>query len=260
MIRGLYTAVSGLVTQEAKQQVITNNMANANTTGYKSDNLAVKKFDDVLIQNYDKMSAGRNVRNIIGSLSNGSRIDETLTDFTQGMLQATDKDTDFALEGRGFFTVRVTAADGSEGVFYTRDGEFRVNNQGYLVNSSGNYVLGRNVATGALEPMEVGNSKISTDMNNNILLDGQVYYNFNIVDFENYQAMEKVGDNLYSGENPIESQAVVKQNSLEKSNVNIINEMVNMMTVMRTFESNQKVVQSIDETLSKAVNEIGTVR
>jgi flagellar basal-body rod protein FlgG len=92
------------------------------------------------------------------------------------------------------------------------------------------------------------------------LLDGQVYYNFNIVDFENYQAMEKVGDNLYSGENPIESQAVVKQNSLEKSNVNIINEMVNMMTVMRTFESNQKVVQSIDETLSKAVNEIGTVR
>ena len=77
MIRGLYTAVSGLVTQEAKQQVITNNMANANTTGYKSDNLAVKKFDDVLIQNYDKMSAGRNVRNIIGSLSNGSRIDET---------------------------------------------------------------------------------------------------------------------------------------------------------------------------------------
>lgn len=260
MIRGLYTAVSGLITQEAKQQVITNNMANANTTGYKVENLAIKKFDDVLIQNYDRISGGKNVRTIIGSLSNGSRIDETLTDFTQGMLQSTDKDTDFALEGRGFFTVRVTAADGTEGIYYTRDGAFHVNNQGYLVNSSGNYVMGRNVATGALEPMEVGNRKITTDTNNNIFLDGELSYNFNIVDFENYNALEKVGDNLYRGENPIQSQAIVKQSSLEKSNVNIINEMVNMMTVLRSFESNQKVVQSLDETLSKAVNEIGVVR
>lgn len=260
MIRGLYTAVSGLITQEAKQQVITNNMANANTTGYKTESLAVKKFDDVLIQNYDKISGGKNVRNIIGSLSNGSRIDETLTDFTQGLLQSTDKETDFALDGRGFFTVRVTAADGSEGIYYTRDGAFHVNNQGYLVNSSGNYVMGRNIATGAIEPMEVGTSKITTDMNNNIYLDGQARYNFNIVDFENYNALEKAGDNLYRGENPRESQAIVKQNSLERSNVNIINEMVNMMTVLRSYESNQKVVQSLDETLSKAVNEIGTVR
>lgn len=260
MIRGLYTAVSGMITQEAKQQVITNNMANANTTGYKSENLAIKKFDDVLIQNYDKVSGGKNVRNIIGSISNGSRIDETLTDFTQGLLQSTDKDTDFALEGRGFFTVRATAADGSEGIYYTRDGAFQVSNQGYLINSSGNYVMGRNVVTGAVEPMEVGNSKITTDLNNNVYLDGELRYNFNIVDFENYNALEKVGDNLYRGENPLESKAIVKQNSLERSNVNIVNEMVNMMTVLRSYESSQKVVQSLDETLQKAVNEVGVVR
>ncbi|NLZ48088.1 MAG: flagellar basal body rod protein FlgG [Clostridiales bacterium] len=259
MIRGLYTAVSGLITQEAKQQVITNNMANANTTGYKTENLAVKKFDDVLIQNYDKISGGKNVRNVIGSLSNGSKIDETLTDFTQGTLQSTEKDTDFALDGRGFFTVSGAAADGTQGIYYTRDGAFHINNLGYLVNSTGNYVMGRNINTGAMEPIAVGNSKITTDGNNNILLDGQLRYSFNIVDFENYNALEKVGDNLYRGENPMESQATVKQYSLEKSNVNIINEMVNMMTVLRTYESNQKVVQSLDETLAKAV-EIGIVR
>lgn len=260
MIRGLYTAVSGLVTQEAKQQVITNNMANANTTGYKTDNLAVKKFNDVLIQNYDKVSGGKNVQNIIGSLSYGSSIDETLTDFTQGLLQKTDNDTDFGLEGKGFFTVRRTAANGSQNLYYTRDGQFHVNNQGYLVNSSGDSVMGTNKATGAQEPIFVGNKKIVVDGNNDIFIDGSSQYKFNIVDFQDYKSLKKSGDNLYSGDNPIQSGAVAKQNSLEKSNVNIINEMVNMMTVLRTFESNQKVIQSMDETLSKVVNEVGTVR
>lgn len=260
MIRGLYTAVSGLITQEAKQQVITNNMANANTTGYKSDNLAVKKFNDVLIQNYDKVSGSRNVRNIIGTLSNGSKIDETLTDFTQGLLQKTDNDTDFALEGKGFFAVRRTEANGAENFYYTRDGQFRVNNQGYLVNSSGDNVLGLDSNSGRPEPIFIGNKKMVVDGNNDVYVGDELRYKFNIVDFDNYKSLQKSGDNLYQGDNPRQATAAVKQNSLEKSNVNIINEMVNMMTVMRTFESNQKVIQSMDETLSKVVNEVGTVR
>jgi flagellar basal-body rod protein FlgG len=260
MIRGLYTAVSGLVTQEAKQQVITNNMANANTTGFKADNLAIKKFNDVLIQNFDKTSGSKNVRNIIGSLSYGSQIDETLTDFTQGLLQKTDNDTDFGLEGKGFFTVRRTAINGNQSQYYTRDGQFHVNNQGYLVNASGDNVMARNRNNGAMEPVFIGNKKMIVDGNNDIYLDGQAEYNFNIVDFQDYGSLKKVGDNLYSGENPIQSTAVAQQYNIEKSNVNIVNEMVNMMSVLRTFESNQKVIQSMDETLSKVVNEVGTVR
>lgn len=261
MIRSLYTSVSGLITQEAKQNVITNNLANANTIGFKSDNLSVKKFDDVLIENYDKLVNGKPQRNIIGSLSQGSEIDGVQTSFTQGIIESTDKWTDFAIEGGGFFT----AADDTNNVFYTRDGHFHVNSQGYLVNDSGQNILGISVDAygqpiGNPTPIQAGNEEIKLQSDGTFNL-STGRYKFNTVDFENYEELRKVGDNLYTGENPIENTDVfIKQNSLEKSNVNIINEMVNMITAMRTFESNQKMIQSIDETLGKAVNEVGTVR
>jgi flagellar basal-body rod protein FlgF len=154
MIRGIYTAVSGLVTQEAKQDVISNNLANVNTVGYKKDNLIAKKFDDVLMQNYDKVVNGQNVRNVIGSLSMGSKIDETYINFNQGTIEATDKTTDFAIEGRGFFTVARNNGIETQN-YYTRDGHFHINSTGYLVNDMGDMVLGRNVSSGALEPINV---------------------------------------------------------------------------------------------------------
>jgi flagellar basal-body rod protein FlgG len=256
MIRSLYTAVSGLVTQEAKQQVVTSNIANANTVGFKSDNLSVSKFQDVLIQNYDKVSNGKNVRNIIGSLSMGSKIDETNTDFTQGMLEETNKPTDFAIDQRGFFAVQKENGE----KFYTRDGHFNVNARGYLVTDSGDLVLGVNSATNNIEPIKVDNAKLVSDYNNDIYLDGNRSYKFNVVDFDDYGSLEKVGDNLYKGTPNNNTDIKVKQNSLEKSNVNVVSEMINMMTVMRSYESNQKVLQAIDETLGKTVNEVGSIR
>lgn len=258
MIRGLYTAVSGMITQEAREDVITNNLANANSTGFKSDNLTVKKFDDVLIQNYDKQVNGKNVRNIIGSISNGSRIDDVNVDFTQGNIESTESNTDFALEGRGFFTVqRDNGLD--TGTYYTRDGRFHVNMAGILVNDSGDAVMARDTA-GNNTTINVGNGKLECDANGNIIVDGEPKYTFQIVDFDDYNTLKKVGDNLYQGAAPVEGTALVRQNSLEKSNVNVVNELVNMMTTMRSFETNQKIVQSLDETLNKAVNEVGTVR
>lgn len=260
MIRGLYTAVSGLITQEAKQQVITNNMANANTTGFKADNLSIKKFDDVLIQNYDKISGGKNVKNVIGSLSMGSKIDETNTFFTQGMLQETNKTTDFAIDGRGFFVISRTDISGNSQNYYTRDGHFHVNNRGYLVNDSGDNVMGIDGAGNSV-PIKVDNSQIAVDSNNNIFLNGNEAYKLSLADFDDYSSLKKIGDNLYEGTAPNDNINIsVKQNSLERSNVNVISEMVNMMTVMRSFESNQKIVQAMDETLGKAVNEVGSVR
>lgn len=259
MIRALYTSISGLITQEAKQKTITNNIANANTIGFKGDNLSIKKFDDVLIQNYDKMVGGKNVRNVIGSLSLGSKVDETNTDYTPGMIQDTGKTTDFALEDRGFFVVRYT--DGvTQRDLYTRDGHFHVNGEGYLVNDSGAYVLAQNKATNNLDRIYVGRGEITCDPSGNLDISGNNAYRLAIVDFNNYAALEKVGNNCYTAPGAVAANTTVRQNSLEKSNVNVINEMVNMITVMRTFETNQKVVQSIDETLGKAVNEIGTIR
>jgi flagellar basal-body rod protein FlgG len=264
MIRSLYTSVSGLITQEAKQNVITSNMANANTVGFKSDNLSVKKFNDVLIENYDKVVNGKNVRNIIGSLSNGSEIDGVQTSFTQGVLENTDKWSDFAIDGRGFFAVN-REVNGIQSTFYSRDGHFRVNGEGLLVNDSGDKVTAFRLGAdgepvGAAQPINVGTAEIKLKNDGSFELNNESY-KFNTVDFQDYNGLRKIGDNLYSGENAVQSDNVnVKQNSLEKSNVNVINEMVNMMTVMRSFESNQKVIQALDETLGKAVNEVGTVR
>ena len=260
MIRGLYTAVTGLITGEAKQSVVTNNLANANTTGFKSENLSIKKFDDVLIQNYDKIVNGENTRNVIGSLSMGSQIDDINTYFTQGVLQTTNKSTDFAIEGNGFFTVqRDNGIDNKN--YYTRSGDFHVDGQGYLVTDSGDKVLGKNKVTNDIEPIFVGDGKLQSDKYGNISINDENLYKFNTVDFQDYKSIKKIGDNLFEGASPIENENItVKQNALEKSNVNITNEIVNMMTIMRNFESNQKVIQAIDETLGKAVNEVGTVR
>ncbi|WP_066892603.1 flagellar hook-basal body complex protein [Clostridium nigeriense] len=260
MIRSLYTAVSGLITLENRQDTITNNMTNANTTGFKGDNLSIKSFDEVMIQNKDKVVNGRNVTQKLGSLSLGAKIDTVDTAFTQGVLKSTNKSTDFAIEGRGYFAIEKQTNNGSE-VLYTRDGSFKVGNNGYLMTSSGDRVLGVNKNTGALEPIFVGGDNIVLDKSNNIFLGNRATHTLATADFVDYNSLEKVGDNYYRGENPIfNAEVYVTQGALEGSNVNITNEMVNMITTMRSFETNQKIVQTLDETLGKAANEIGAVK
>lgn len=259
MIRGIYTAVSGLITQEARQDVISNNLANVNTVGYKRENLIAKKFDDVMIQNYDKVVNGENVKNIIGSLSMGSKIDETYTIYDKGVVEATGKDNDFAIEGKGFFAV--TRDNGiNENTYYTRDGHFHINGMGYLVSDMGDKVLGKNLQTGALESIYVGDGKVKCDESGNMSINDIPAYKLYIADFDDYNSLKKVEDNLYTGENPTETgNNKVQQGCLEKSNVDIMREMADMMMTIRTFESNQKVVQTLDETLGKTVNEVGRV-
>ena len=262
MIRGLYTAVNGLITQEAKMDVITNNMANANTTGFKGDTLSVKKFDDVLIESYDRKNGLNSNPKVIGNLSLGSRIDETSTSFEQGLLQATDVETDFALEGRGFFTVLRDNGAGTQ-KYYTRDGHFHLNSAGVLVNSSGDSVLDSDG-----NKITIGDNKFSSDSSGNITIENGNKVKLSVVDFnvgqptgQAYKNLIKEGDNLYkTTEQEQQSTANVTQKSLEKSNINVISQMVDMMTTMRTFESNQKVLQAIDESLGKTVNEVGSVR
>lgn len=255
MIRSLYTAVSGMITQEAKQDIISNNLANANTVGFKQDNLSLSRFDDVLIQNYDKQQGGQNVQNIIGKLSLGSKVDGVRTDFTEGSIEETGKATDFAINGRGFFSVQNNGTS-----YYSRDGHFHVDSRGYLTNDSGYSVMGKNASTGNVEPIYVGNAQMSSDANGNILLGGKPAYKLATVDFADYSTLSKSGDNLYTGSGAKVADVNINSNSLEKSNVNLISTMIDMLTTMRSFETNQKIVQSIDETLDKSVNQVGAVK
>lgn len=255
MIRSLYTAVSGMITLENKQNTISNNMANANTTGYKAEDLAIKSFDEVLIQNKDKIVGGRNVTNKLGTISLGAEIDSVITKYTQGDIKQTESITDFAIDGRGFFGVQV-----GDNILYTRDGSFKINNAGYLVTTTGDNVLGVD-NNGNMAPIFVGNdSEFYIDENNNIFVNGQSNQKLLTADFQNYDTLDKVGDNYYTGENPIYNAVVnVHQSYLESSNVNITEEMVNMMTVMRNYESVQKVLTMIDESMGIAATKVGRV-
>lgn len=256
MIRSLYTTVSSLISLENKQNTITSNMANANTTGYKKEDLIMKSFDEVLIQNKDKIMGNKNVKQRLGTLSLGAEIDTVNTKYTQGDLKSTDRMWDFGINGRGFFTVQTEA-----GQVFTRDGNFIAGNDGYLTTTTGDKVLGRNTATGAVEPVYVGNSEFALDENNGVVIDGAIGQVLLTADFEDYDSLEKMGNNYYTGENPIFNAAVdVRQRYLEGSNVNVTTEMVDMLTTMRNFETNQKILTMIDESLGKAASEVGAVR
>lgn len=257
MVRAFYTAVSGMIVQEAKQDVISNNLANANTVGFKSDDLFSKSLNNALLQNYSERVNGVPERTVLGTLSLKTDIDDTTTDFSGGEIQDTDKDTDFAIDGRGFFTVY---RESTGQTYYTRAGNFHVNVDGYLVTDNGDYVMGKNSATGADERIKVGDGKITTTQNGDISINGTLSYKLDLADFNDYTKLKKIGDNLYQGQNPIQNAEVsVKNCALEKSNVNLMTGMTDMMTAMRIFESDQKVVQSIDSTVDKAVNDVGKV-
>lgn len=256
MIRSLYTTVSSMIALENKQNTITSNMTNANTTGFKREDLVTKSFGEVLLQNKDKVMGNTNVTQKLGSISLGTKIDTVNTEYTQGDLKATQRTWDFGISGRGFLTVQTAA-----GQAFTRDGNFAVGNDGYLMTTTGDKVLGVNKGTGALEPVFVGNSEFTLDENNGVVINGVTKQNLLTADFADYTKLEKMGDNYYTGDNPIFNAKVdVKQGYLESSNVNVTNEMVDMLTTMRNFETNQKVLTMLDESLGKAATEVGVVR
>lgn len=256
MIRGLYTSVSGLITLQNEQEVITNNIANVNNTGYKKRELTKQSFEDVMISNRQKLAGDKYVKNNIGELNLGVKINDVDTVFTQGSFKATDSSTDFAIDGRGFFV----AQNGNQEV-YTRDGNFKINQQGYLITNDGCEVLGTNIATGAKEPIYIGDNKFSLDGGNNINIEGiGATHTLLTTDFESYNTLEPLGDNYITVDNPIYNAIVkVRQNVLETSNVDSSAELVKLMEVKRQFETNQKFVKMQDETLQKAASELGRI-
>lgn len=248
MIRGLYIASTGMITKQIQQENLTNNIANLNTPGYKSDKISFKSFHDVLIENYDKKIGNKSFKNTLGSMPIGVSINQTNTDFSQGLLEETNRNLDFAIEGNSFFTV-------SDGIneYYTRNGRFKIDSEGYLSTMDGKRLIGLNE----------NNQKtyIKLDSTNFQFNDNTI--NLNGTSYKLYLVngnMEKLNDNLLKGENINQStDAIVHQGKIEKSNTDAIDLVTELITVMRNFESNQKVIQSMDETLGKTVNEIGSI-
>lgn len=149
MLRGLYTSVSSMLNLQERQSVLTNNLANIKTNGYKEDTLISKSFDEMTLSNNDNYKNGIPNHQNLGGLSFGTKIDEVITNFKQGSFISTENNSDFALNGSGFFQVR--GHDGN--IFYSRDGSFKVNSQGYLVTNGGYNVMGTNQANNSTEPI-----------------------------------------------------------------------------------------------------------
>ncbi len=250
MIRSIYSSISSLVTLEKKQSVITNNLMNVTTPGFKSDDLIVSEFEKVMVSNRD--SGFKN----LGYMSLGSAVNTTVTKFSQGGLRQTNKNTDFALVGNGFFTVREGDVE-----YYTRDGAFLLDDDGNLLTSSGASVMGTNTLTGAYEPINMGtSSKITVDNLNNILGDNGRAYRIRISDVDDYSKVYKLRDNLYRIDGAREAtNAGIRNNTLENSDVNASEEMVNLMNTLRSFESSMKVLGYLDESLKISANDLGRV-
>ena len=227
MERGLYIAASGMVSEMARQDVIANDLANASTAGYKSDRVVQSSFGDLLLRN---TQTGQT----IGPLGEGSRIDRQVTDLTAAPIKETGEDLDFAIEGDGFFAVRT-----AQGVRYTRNGQFTAAANGTLTDQLGNQVLGQNG-----QPVRIG-------------ADGKVpEANVGVFAVNN---VRKAGDNFFTGAAGGRGPGQVRSGALEGSGADPVRAMTDMIASLRAFESGQKVITTIDSTLQKASNQVGSL-
>lgn len=258
MVKGLYAAYSGMINEQNRMDVLTNNLANASTTGFKKEGATSQAFKDVLAYKIKDTTDYPHLAKNIGNLNLGVKIGENYTDYSQGAFRATENTYDLALSGNGFFMVEFTDKNGETSVKYTRDGSFTLDRSGYLVTKDGDYVLdprGRHIR---LNP----NLDASIDTSGIIQQNGVNMATIGVTDFADYNYLEHYGENYYQpvdGARRIAADATIRSGYLEASNVQVVSEMVEMISVSRQYESNQKLIQTIDSTLDIAANRLGKV-
>lgn len=268
MIRGLYTSGWSMMANSKEMDVISNNLANANTNAFKRDNTIFEAFPSVLAQRINDTKSLLNPSGKMGTMQLSSDVGEVFTYFTQGQLLRTASNFDLAIQdnmakGEGetnsqaFFTINVPDGNGNAKLYYTRDGAFTINANKQLVTKEGYQVMGEN------GPIQLTGENFSVDTEGRIVQDGTVIDQLLIKQFQDTTTLRKFGTNLIQTTDQTQEedfQGQIQQGFLEQSNVNIVKEMVSMITVTRAYEANQKVLQAQDGTLEKVVNEVGAVR
>jgi flagellar basal-body rod protein FlgG len=256
MINSLWISKTGMEAQQTQLDVISHNLANVSTTGYKR---ATAVFEDLMYQNLRQVGSNTSDQTQLPTglhLGLGVRTVATSRSFAQGTIQQTSNSLDVAIQGNGFF--QVTLPDGSTN--YTRDGSFQVDNQGRLVTSSG-----LPVANGVTVPANAKNVSIATDGTVTATIPGttapQQIGSIILATFINPAGMEPQGQNLFA-ESPASGQpntgtpgangiGTVTQGFLETSNVNVVQELITMIQTQRAYEMNSKAIQTSDQMLQK---------
>jgi len=255
MVKGLYTAYTGMLNEQHRMDTITNNMANFDATGFKKEGATSQAFKDVLGVKI-KDTSEWNIPKRLGNLNMGVKIGENYTDWQQGAFRETTNTFDLALSGTGFFQIEYTDKQGNTSMKYTRDGSFILNQQGNLVTKDGDFVLDTNGNHITVDPF----ASISIARNGNIYANDELVTQIRVADFADYNYLSKFGENMYDIDPAQEVQqgtAQIYSGYLEQSNVEIVSEMVQMIAISRQYETNQKVIQTMDSSLDIAVNQIG---
>ena len=286
MVKGLYTAYTGMITEQNRMDIQTNNLANVNSTGFKEERSVSRSFRDLLGLKIKDYSDAPWTARRLGLMNPGVKLAGTYTNFEQGALRQTDQKYDVALNnglpnvdddsvndnmsagGNAFFATSYASDDpdgGGQLIKYTRDGNFTLTLDGYLVTSEGNNVL------------DVNNNPIQLDplADTTILQDGRIIQNTNVVAtiqvarFDSPQFLQRYQDNSFiigdGGAQVIsttaeEANATVNQGYLESSNISVVNEMTSIITIQRNYDTNAKAMQAEDDTLDIAVNQLGKVQ
>ncbi len=256
MLKGLYTAHTGMRNEQNRMDIMTNNLANASTVGFKKEGSTSQAFDTILAVKLKDISVGTGRVEPIGVNRPGVKIGENYTDYTQGSFRITNNTFDLALGGEGFFAVEFTNKMGETSTMYTRAGNFTLTEEGYLVTTDGDFVLDENNNRIKLDPLK--GADIMQD--GTISQEGNVIARIQVADFADYNSLERYGETYFTpleGAQLIQSSASVQSGVLEMANVQVVSEMVNMITITRQYESNQKVLQTYDSSLEIAVNQLG---
>jgi flagellar basal-body rod protein FlgG len=248
----LYSAATGMEAQQLNLNNIANNLANVNTVGFKRSKI---EFQDLLYQkpkNAGSESGGGNLVPTGIEIGNGSRVAATSKDFTQGQLTNTGAQLDLAIQGDGFFEVQ--RPDGTTA--YTRDGSFKVNASGQVVTTDGEPVLS------GFQAVPAGTTNISISQGGQVTYQtssGNTTFQLTLARFANPSGLGSLGGNLYSenaasgpaetGQPNAQGFGSVMQGYTETSNVNIVEEMVNLIVAQRAYEVNSKAIQASDEML-----------
>ncbi len=260
MDRAIYNGAMGMLVQQNVMNILSNDLANVDTTGYRKDNVVFKSYLQKNVYNIggkpfvqidDELKAKK-----IGQLGSGVVLDGIYHSDQEGTLQRTGIPTDMALIGKGFFTIYNPS---NKQYYYTRNGHFMMNKNHNLIDSNGNELVG---ITGKKITFKQG---YSIDNNGFIRNENnKIVDKIMLVNFKDSTQLRKVGYTYYlatkqSGAANYDKGTVIKTGYLEKSNVNAVEEMVKMITAQRVYDFNSKTITTVDQLLDKLVNQVAKI-
>jgi len=249
MSGSIYMATSGAEVQRLRLQILSNNLANINTTGFKEDQTMFRLADQDLQNSTSADAASGSVNALVNSVIPMT----THTDFTKGPLQQTGSPLDVAIDGDGFFSIQT-----EQGVRYTRNGAFSINSDGVLATADGDPVMGEG------GEITIDGSDVRFDGSGTVLVDGAAVDKLRVVSISDKAALHKAGNSLFQLDDTQGSEEQlayggIQQGFLEGSNVNAVKAMTELIEVQRGYESYQKMIQTMGEIDARVIGGVGTV-